>query len=1261
MEGIEDVDVLHKLKVDNLDLYQLKHTSRPLTSSQVWKLGVFQNFAEANLLNPRAAFTIVTNNTVTDPKLASIFDGKADEQIYSHWKNQFELFRKESRARDWNWQQFDLRAFLSSIKIEIVEASTLRSEIEKLIIQYFTLTNSTYSVYLNALFLRFFISSQVGGIVDRLELLRVGQEVRDQQSRGIINPAIQLRQIEPIGFTVKADKDYTAYFDGQPAQPVHIAAGLPAPRPRLEKQILEHLELFDTAVIKASSGQGKSTLAWRVAHTMHQQGRQIYQLHNSANGEAVGGLVEFLETRVLIGEAPVVIVDGLSAQHSEWATLAVRLLDQPIQFIVTTREEDWVRFGREAYRVKTGELIKLHLSQAEAKQLHDELKRRRRIHSASGHWQAAWEKVRQRGLLMEYVYLLTRGEMLQQRLAAQLSLLNSERDGAVKLAILRLVATADDIGISLQTLRLRQYINEEYSLQSDLGELLNQLEEEYYVRFDQRYVQGLHPVRSNHLTAILHKYTPLSETLLILAKLIESSALLMLGKAIPKRVNQDEQIFFLKRLVESLRSVVPNELSKLLLGIYQGEVNIHHKKHSALCDSVFKNGGYEIFAMSTIPYPHKNADSDLLSTLAELTGNPDNHVLKAVSELPELPIQQTMLRLIVPEIHSQLLQQKVPIGQLGELINWFALFDLRVSLPEEEEILSYLETYEKEAFYQLGLGLSTICSEMFNSFVNKNIDLIIHWLKRNTSTVSIEPDGDRVLIEYLLTDDLAQRANAESVERIDIIHAWLPMFKTYETNALMFPFPNEEIIAFTRQDAYKTLSPNVIFIPLKISLNSSWRDSLLAPYRADSLYEWQDAQIRLRERAVNCARITYYLIELFLQRKANGGYFQKSINKWKQCLEDFFESDNALLFFPITNESNTISDKIFEPLRKSIRDWVSSLRNFYNQFIGLLSLEKSDTRRLALLNLRQACILLPKMQNAFNSIAEHTLTYFDTSDLVRNEVLWYGRLRRASEYYGEHVFDSTFKTVSEVATTVAEFWDDRESTRYHKLLSCLDKFTNITGYSIYKPSHLTEEEFTTHAVVGVEGLTRHELESDFEWLAFNLINVHLTDVDFLTVVLCQERKVIGGFRFNRNFFIKAAKLIDGEEEKISPSDFPIPIIPDEDTIKTLPQVTLDLPELPSIGKLIADLYQTLWKLVETENHFTVKNELDKAWKEQKIENYKNQAEDCMREILKSEYTTIVSKINVTYRDVLESPSNWSGKLLAEQLMEALTQISESIE
>ncbi len=1199
---------------------------------------------------------IVTNQPTKDVKLAFLDGSDIDEQSYKHWQNKFDKFQGESRVTNWDWKLFDLRTFLKSITIQIIDRATLHTETEKLIIQYFKLTNSTYSIYLNALFQLFFQVSREGGIIDRQGILSLKQYVQDQQALGVINPAIQQRLITPVDFTAKTVRDYASYFDGQPAQPVHIATGLPIPRPKLERQILEHLEEFDTAVIKSSSGQGKSTLAWRVSQTLHQCGRQIYQLHTCPTAESAGGLVEFLETRVRIGEAPIVVIDGLSARHTEWAEFASRLTDLPVQFIVTTREEDWVRFGREAYRVQTGEPIKLDFNQTEAKHIYEELKRYKRTHPACGHWQAAWERVHQRGLLMEYVYLLTRGEMLQQRLSSQLALLNAERDGAAKLAILRLIATAHDIGILLPTSRLRQYVKSHFILQGDLGELLRQLEAEYYVRFDQYYVEGLHPVRSNHLIILLHQSEPVSETLLELATLIEPENLIAFGRAIPQRVEEREQSIFYESLATLLKPAIPDDLSMLLLGIYQGEVEIHRQKHRVLCKSVFEKGGYEFFAMSTIPYPHENADP--VGVVQQMTDDPDHHLIGAIRELPALLIQQTSIRWLLPVIHKQLLYQQVSLGQMGQLLNWFALFHLQIDLPHDDEILVWLKKHERKTGYDFVLGLGAIQAKGFNDFVNQHREEIIHWLKRKTGALKIESDGDRVQIEYLLTDEKIDRANDKSVEIIDIVHAWLPMFQTYETNALVFPYPNEEITSIVRQDAHKTLSPKAIFNPLIVSLNRSWRDSLLEPYRAESVYGWQLDTITLRKKSLDCARLCYQLMELMLQRKSMERPFKKAVHDWDKCIDAFSSADNTMPIFPFAMNALIENEEILTQPRKSVRDWISHIRNCYRQFAGLFGIDKPETRRLALLNLRQANVCLPKMQESFSTIAEQTISYFDTTDLEKQEIYWYGRLRRAAIYYGEHVIEWSFEAVSDVAVTIAAHWKSQQTSRYHNLLACLDSFAELTGYTIYKPDGLVDEELVTYAIVGIEGLTANEIEEDFVMFVASLASISLTDVDFLTVVVCKERKAVAGFRFNRSFFEKVAKLLDGKEEDISTSDAPIPIILNADAIKTLPDVIWTEPASHPIGKSITNLYQTLWILIETIERYQVISEVDKEWKEEQINDYRQQAENYLNQITKSQFINVVNRIEPWSIDVLTCPSNWSGKLLAEHLIDTANLLVE---
>ena len=115
-------------------------------------------------------------------------------------------------------------------------------------------------------------------------------------------------------------------------------------------------------------------------------------------------------------------------------------------------------------------------------------------------------KVKEKGLLIEYIFLLTQGQMVEERLAYQISNLAQEQDGNAKLQILRLIALADILNIRIRSTKLTEHISETIRFEIDRNEIYRQLEKEYYLKFEVKYVEGLHPVRSQHLVKILHSH-----------------------------------------------------------------------------------------------------------------------------------------------------------------------------------------------------------------------------------------------------------------------------------------------------------------------------------------------------------------------------------------------------------------------------------------------------------------------------------------------------------------------------------------------------------------------------------------------------------------------------------------------------------------------------------------------------------------------------------------------------------------------------------
>ena len=306
-----------------------------------------------------------------------------------------------------------------------------------------------------------------------------------------------------LNVPVKAES--SSYFEGKAAKPFHIAAGLPIRRKRWEEDILKTFQESDVIVIRASSGQGKSTLAWQLAFGLRDTGWTPYELLWCADEKQIGNIVSLIESRVKVGKLPLIIIDGLRSEVLAWDHLAQSTLKLPVKYIVTAREEDWHRFGADCSHLRLG-VINIEMTKDEAEKIFQQFKHAGKIHPSIDNWQSAWEKVVDRGLLIEYVYLLTQGEMIEERLSYQIRLLSDELDSKSKLEILRLVSVADLCSVRLPTLSLINSIENRFGFLGDRGQCLKSLQKEYYIQLEDReYIEGLHPVRSQHLAKLLHQ------------------------------------------------------------------------------------------------------------------------------------------------------------------------------------------------------------------------------------------------------------------------------------------------------------------------------------------------------------------------------------------------------------------------------------------------------------------------------------------------------------------------------------------------------------------------------------------------------------------------------------------------------------------------------------------------------------------------------------------------------------------------------------
>ena len=112
---------------------------------------------------------------------------------------------------------------------------------------------------------------------------------------------------------------------------------------------------------------------------------------------------------------------------------------------MTIRTEDWYRFAQQSTTVY--EVIEPAMSLEEARGVYARFRANNRLHPSVTSPEWAYERIGQPHLLMEYVYLLTHGRMLEERLREQVRRFSELGEDPARPEVLRQVAaSADTLG-----------------------------------------------------------------------------------------------------------------------------------------------------------------------------------------------------------------------------------------------------------------------------------------------------------------------------------------------------------------------------------------------------------------------------------------------------------------------------------------------------------------------------------------------------------------------------------------------------------------------------------------------------------------------------------------------------------------------------------------------------------------------------------------------------------------------------------------------
>src|SRR5579884_30698 len=989
-EGIEDIDVagakeksLRGLSMG--DIYvQVKRTGAPKTLSWLDQERVLDHFIEVYLKHPQARFLIVTSLPVRG--------NLEDLARYCHGQMQALPLSVDQKvhaiAARANLDATALFPFLRRVSFEHLTEDELLDRLRVAVVRAFDLNAGNELLYLSHL-----LGCAISWAANRAVLQKQhlnAEKVRIQEwiSLGIENPAVRDRLIQPLGLVEEEGVD--DYYEGKQTRPGHILASLDAPRPGWQQAIEEALKRVSACIIRSSSGQGKSTLLYRYA-TDHFAQDTIYRLQVCTREEQVGPLVDYLRTRLLLGLPLLVLIDNLGYQTRLWYQVAAALAGNPVRFLVTTREEDWYRYGLGASSFAR-EFVEPHLTSQEARAIYNTFLQRGKIaeNVPSAAW--AYEQVAERRLLIEFVYLITHGQMLAERIEEQVAVIESHGEDRAKLEVLRLVATAQMYGARVNIASLLQYVD----FQRDPDSTLQSLEREYILCREGE-CEGLHFVRSEHLVRVLHTIVPVQYSVIRLLKVLDSTniiALVTSAFADPGLKGNE----LLPALIERCQAAPPSFVNAIIEALFLASETTYVRTNKHIFDAAVEQlGAWSLTLLTALTLPSGEVKS--LQSLAQQY--PDRPALQFLTTLAqqarsreEIGLQRIPQALLGDLLNISPLEDQESLADVGQICAWCHFFN--VSAPALDEFL--LGTHWEPRLLQsdgesIALFLHALYQrlpERYSQFIVAHRSTLFHRFKLGSKTLKIEEKGSDIEITFIVDErDEAEAPNDQAVERLKLLHRWFPSYDRYRSQGL---YPSIGTQKPEVEDSHKDMTGETLdLLSLHAPKNRLYHQLVEERYASVLAYDWEKRWDALRRAALQLVG--------YITTQYESAYHGHPLNMRQVgvLVRELETAQGKILSLP-----NRLKDA-FAAQQQVMNAWTSSFLNFARQFVqhDPRNPQQQDSHLMPF-NLKRAVQLLPEFHQAFTILFGIEPDHFSMTRLNKRESEVYSYLSNLLDYWFEY-------------------------------------------------------------------------------------------------------------------------------------------------------------------------------------------------------------------------------------------------------------------
>ncbi|MCJ7738186.1 MAG: hypothetical protein MUQ10_12880, partial [Anaerolineae bacterium] len=756
------------------------------------------------------------------------------------------------------------------------------------------------------------------------------------------------------------------FYAGVAARYEHILAGLDFPREQKLAEIHRAFQHSHVVVIHAASGQGKSTLAYRYLHDWYPN-KWRYTITRVQDVQHALSIAQALSGFARAVGMPIAVHLDVNPRDSEWPELVRQLGQEPyLEILVTVREEDYRRANISGADLNFAD-ISLDFDQAEARLIYD------RAFSRAGQWDfldfdAAWDAFDGKGPLMEFVYLLTQTETLQQRLSSQIRRIEDEVRGhgahPDELVLLSLTSVASAYGARLETRDVIAALR----LPAP-NRTLEQFDRELLLRQTTggMYLEGLHPVRSQILTDLLIQpdVNPWLELIAqTLPLMLEDDLETFILHALTDEDRHADTHYFLD-LVVSLRPRTWAGVAGILRSLLWTGAHEYVEAIEAMLDAAHDELGpgwwFAVDLIFTLPGEGPEL-GDWWTTMGSLIPPDRQARIRAIreSQTPKDAVFQRSrewLRALTTTPEPPSTPQDWQ--EVAEVWYWAARLAPAPSFREwvpDESLDASVANLSLTILADLSFSLHQCDSGRHQTWLGTHEDILHRRLADELTILALEAVGTMLKIHFIpsgeVKGDRSDLLHNETMANISLIRRLFPGYERYGSQGYGFKPAGIELPQ--GDSTLKKGIPATHLIPQwPVRLNGIVSGLARLRYRPDSWAAYLDMIVGTRRSIVDCLRdMNQGLVKFYRRDKPiNVDLKHVDLDAWRRCQLQLSEAmdlpksavdpwgfasetaANLSVQTPTQQQSipTAIALQKYKPYLETQRQYFAAIRNFFDQ------------------------------------------------------------------------------------------------------------------------------------------------------------------------------------------------------------------------------------------------------------------------------------------------------------------------------------------